>query len=728
MTLAHACWRSSRRCCARVDRHGVGAGGRRSPERAGHLRRQRAGARGTRAAPAHAAGAGARPRRPDAAGAADRRAPAARRTPPAAAAATEATANRARPGRCSGTVGEGGPEHLSDYQAPENPLQIGGQIYLRTQSTALQGDAPDRWSLSSRAVAARRLLRRAPEPARARLHPRAHELRPDRARSTPRRHDRPASAAGRARSPAARATGFTTFSAARGPNVAARPDVDPLRHRPARVRDRRQAARALGDGALLAADRLPAPAQAQPAGRVRRARRDVDAEAARPLGGRGAGTSTRSASSEDPNTASDSSLRRRSRARRRAPRSSSSAPSWASTRSSSAVRSRASASTSRRASATSTSTPTSASAAGEDFNVVVAGAVDDEVPTASRAPTRSARRRPTDRRRRHVRASPAVAASRPRRWAASTGRASTTTTTCSRSAPSTSTTSPATPTRRSTRACSSNQTEHAAAELLLHRAALRGAVRVVAGARTRGTTRPSRLSTLGNLSDMSFVSRLDYSLTLLTHLSFEAFVGVHYGTRGGRVPLGIDIVRADRHAIRRCRRTACHLARRCRFDQPAARRSRRRAAHEDLTRATRRARYSLLGRPLRAAAGAAHGRAAPAGAPLLRGHRRSGCCARRALRRLRAACAATIAARLSSAFPTGSLLSQVESTPLHAALPRKRVIVDHAHGRPREPFDGAQRGALLAVAERQRDAGGARARGAADAVHVALGLDRGARS
>jgi hypothetical protein len=41
------------------------------------------------------------------------------------------------------------------------------------------------------------------------------------------------------------------------------------------------------------------------------------------------------------------------------------------------------------------------------------------------------------------------------------------------------------------------------------------------------------LSTLGNLSDRSFITRLDYSLTLLTHLSFEAFVGVHYGTGGG---------------------------------------------------------------------------------------------------------------------------------------------------------------------------------------------------
>ncbi|HVZ88717.1 MAG TPA: hypothetical protein VHG72_17220, partial [Polyangia bacterium] len=41
------------------------------------------------------------------------------------------------------------------------------------------------------------------------------------------------------------------------------------------------------------------------------------------------------------------------------------------------------------------------------------------------------------------------------------------------------------------------------------------------------------LSTLGNLSDRSFITRLDYSVTVLTHLSVEAFVGVHYGNLGG---------------------------------------------------------------------------------------------------------------------------------------------------------------------------------------------------
>jgi len=49
------------------------------------------------------------------------------------------------------------------------------------------------------------------------------------------------------------------------------------------------------------------------------------------------------------------------------------------------------------------------------------------------------------------------------------------------------------------------------------------------------------LSTLSNLTDQSFISRLDYSFTLLTHLSLEAFVGVHYGHAGGEFRLGFDI-------------------------------------------------------------------------------------------------------------------------------------------------------------------------------------------
>jgi hypothetical protein len=41
------------------------------------------------------------------------------------------------------------------------------------------------------------------------------------------------------------------------------------------------------------------------------------------------------------------------------------------------------------------------------------------------------------------------------------------------------------------------------------------------------------LSNIGNLSDMSFVSRVDFSITVLSYLSVEAFAAVHYGQRGG---------------------------------------------------------------------------------------------------------------------------------------------------------------------------------------------------
>jgi hypothetical protein len=46
------------------------------------------------------------------------------------------------------------------------------------------------------------------------------------------------------------------------------------------------------------------------------------------------------------------------------------------------------------------------------------------------------------------------------------------------------------------------------------------------------------LSTLGNLTDRSFVTRLDYSLVVLTHLRFEAFAGVRYGAFDGEFRFG----------------------------------------------------------------------------------------------------------------------------------------------------------------------------------------------
>jgi hypothetical protein len=48
-------------------------------------------------------------------------------------------------------------------------------------------------------------------------------------------------------------------------------------------------------------------------------------------------------------------------------------------------------------------------------------------------------------------------------------------------------------------------------------------------------------STLGNLSDQSFVSRIDYSLTFLTHLTFQAFFGVQYGNPAGELRFGLNI-------------------------------------------------------------------------------------------------------------------------------------------------------------------------------------------
>lgn len=49
------------------------------------------------------------------------------------------------------------------------------------------------------------------------------------------------------------------------------------------------------------------------------------------------------------------------------------------------------------------------------------------------------------------------------------------------------------------------------------------------------------LSTLGNLSDRSFITRLDYALTLLTHLRFEVFAAVHYGRRQGEFRFAVDL-------------------------------------------------------------------------------------------------------------------------------------------------------------------------------------------
>jgi hypothetical protein len=47
------------------------------------------------------------------------------------------------------------------------------------------------------------------------------------------------------------------------------------------------------------------------------------------------------------------------------------------------------------------------------------------------------------------------------------------------------------------------------------------------------------LTTLGNLSDQSFITQLAYSVVILTHLRFEAFGAVDYGHLGGEFRLGV---------------------------------------------------------------------------------------------------------------------------------------------------------------------------------------------
>jgi hypothetical protein len=49
------------------------------------------------------------------------------------------------------------------------------------------------------------------------------------------------------------------------------------------------------------------------------------------------------------------------------------------------------------------------------------------------------------------------------------------------------------------------------------------------------------LSVLGNLSDRSFVGRLDHSLLALTYLRIETYVAASFGNRGGEFRLGFDL-------------------------------------------------------------------------------------------------------------------------------------------------------------------------------------------
>ena len=49
------------------------------------------------------------------------------------------------------------------------------------------------------------------------------------------------------------------------------------------------------------------------------------------------------------------------------------------------------------------------------------------------------------------------------------------------------------------------------------------------------------LSVLGNLSDKSFVARLDHSVLLLTYLRLETYVAGHFGAREGEFRLGFSL-------------------------------------------------------------------------------------------------------------------------------------------------------------------------------------------
>jgi hypothetical protein len=114
--------------------------------------------------------------------------------------------------------GEGGPIHFSDYQAPENPLQIGGQVYLRVQSSALQGQPPGQWSLSAPSLLDTYLD--------ARPNPRVRAFVLGRMSYDPTAAPGGAPALSSGINTATNGsfaggspTGFTTFNASRGPNV-----------------------------------------------------------------------------------------------------------------------------------------------------------------------------------------------------------------------------------------------------------------------------------------------------------------------------------------------------------------------------------------------------------------------------------------------------------------------------------------------------------------------------
>ena len=57
------------------------------------------------------------------------------------------------------------------------------------------------------------------------------------------------------------------------------------------------------------------------------------------------------------------------------------------------------------------------------------------------------------------------------------------------------------------------------------------------------------LSTLGNLTDKSFITRFDYSFVMLTHIRFEAFVSGRYGDENGEFRFGSSAMQLGTRAI-----------------------------------------------------------------------------------------------------------------------------------------------------------------------------------
>ena len=213
-------WPLSRRCLAasrpappgrRRRRHvpseqDIFGGAAPKPRRA---RRRRAGRAAPRGGTAGAPPAARSPSRCAAA------APAANRRPRQPSPASMPTPRDRRDQDAAGRR-PGEPQHLQRLQAPDNPLQIGGQLYLRAQTTAPARPRIDQhWSLSAPSLLDVYLDARPNPRVRAFVLGRMSY---DPTRAAQRRRDHHATAAGKAPSPAPRRPASRPFNDRRGPN------------------------------------------------------------------------------------------------------------------------------------------------------------------------------------------------------------------------------------------------------------------------------------------------------------------------------------------------------------------------------------------------------------------------------------------------------------------------------------------------------------------------------